>query len=68
MSDIVSLELFLPSHARVSFYLDKDIKEVDDKDKDEDTDLEEIFFEDNKMAKQKKLVHLHLACQGRHPP
>jgi hypothetical protein len=46
MSDIVSLELFLLSHARVSFYLDKFLEEDEDKDedKDNDTDIKEIIL------------------------
>jgi hypothetical protein len=50
MSDIVSLELFLPSHAGVSFYLDEDVEEEDN-----DTDLKEIVFENNKMTKTKEV-------------
>jgi hypothetical protein len=72
MSDIFSLELFLPSHPCVSFYLDEDIEEEEDKDKDndkvKDTDLKEIAFEDNKMVKTKE-VRAHSPCTpGKTPP
>jgi hypothetical protein len=64
MSDIISLELFLPSHACISFYLDKDVKE----DEDKDTDLEEIVFEDNKMAKTKEVGAPAPRTPGKTPP
>jgi hypothetical protein len=68
MHDKISIELLLPSYSHVSFYLDEEVKQDEDKDEDKDTDHEEIVFEDNEMAKTKKVGAPAPRTPGKTPP